>query len=270
MGISTSGYKREYTGDGSNTGPFSFPFYLGDSDDLKVSLDGVLQSGGFSTTGSGESWQVDFTTAPGSGVSILLRRETPRTQDSDYQQNDPIPAETVEGDFDYGIAIDQEIDGEKQNSIRFSLDEPSITDNQTVLAEVPASANSVIGFDTNGELTYFDLDTITNTVTNVVNTGEVDSINAQTGTSYTLVLGDKGAVVEMNNSSANTVTIPPFADVAFPVKTRLDITQIGTGTTTLAAGAGVTLNGLLNVRAQYHGITLYKRDTDEWVLIGGI
>ena len=95
-------------------------------------------------------------------------------------------------------------------------------------------------------------------------------INTQTGTAYTLVIGDTSAVVEMNNASANTLTIPPNSSVAFLVGTRIDITQYGAGTTTIAPGVGVTLRGLLDTALQYAGVSIYKRATDEWVVIGGV
>ena len=41
------------------------------------------------------------------------------------------------------------------------------------------------------------------------NLGESAGYNEQTGTSYTLVIGDKGKLVAMNNASANTLTVPP-------------------------------------------------------------
>jgi len=58
--------------------------------------------------------------------------------------------------------------------------------------------------------------------------------NLQTGTSYTLVLSDAGKIVEMNNGSANTLTIPANSSVAFPVDTRIDIIQYGAGATSVA------------------------------------
>lgn len=94
-------------------------------------------------------------------------------------------------------------------------------------------------------------------------------IYTNTTTSYTLAISDAGGIVEMNNASANTVTIPPNSNVAFPVGTRIDITQYGAGATSLVAGSGVTIRGKLNVVTQYSGITLYKRDTNEWVATGG-
>ena len=95
------------------------------------------------------------------------------------------------------------------------------------------------------------------------------TINTQTGTTYTLALVDAAGIVEMNNASANVLTVPPNSSVAFAIGTRMDITQYGAGATSIAAGAGVTLRGNLNVNAQYEGVSIYKRATDEWVITGG-
>ncbi|MFC2248554.1 carbohydrate-binding protein [Labrys portucalensis] len=103
--------------------------------------------------------------------------------------------------------------------------------------------------------------------------GEQVGINTQTGTAYTLALTDKGKIVEMNNAGANTLTIPANATVAFPVNSRIDLSQFGAGQTTIAADAGVTIRsagGKLKLTGQYSGATLYKRGTDEWVLIGDL
>tara|TARA_R110000868_G_scaffold29889_27_gene111172 strand:+ start:6914 stop:7564 length:651 start_codon:yes stop_codon:yes gene_type:complete len=101
----------------------------------------------------------------------------------------------------------------------------------------------------------------------------VTSINSQTGTSYTAVIGDDGAVVEMNNASANTFTVPPNADVAFEIGATIVVVQMGAGATTIAPGSGVTLlsvGSLLDISAQYAAVTLYKRDTDEWLVLGAV
>lgn len=97
--------------------------------------------------------------------------------------------------------------------------------------------------------------------------------NAQTGTTYTLVLTDAGKMVTMTNASANTLTVPPNSSVAFPVNTRLDIIQYGAGQTTIAAGAGVTIyssGAKLKLTGQYSGVSLWKKATDTWVLVGDI
>lgn len=97
--------------------------------------------------------------------------------------------------------------------------------------------------------------------------------NAQTGTTYTLVLTDAGKMVTMTNASSNTLTVPPNSSVAFPVNTRLDIIQYGAGQTTIAAGAGVTIyssGSKLKLTGQYSGASLWKKATDTWVLVGDI
>ena len=97
--------------------------------------------------------------------------------------------------------------------------------------------------------------------------------NAQTGTTYTLVLTDAGKMVTCSNASAITLTVPPNADVAFPTNTRIDLLQYGAGQVTVAAGSGVTIyskGSALKLSAQYAGATLWKKATNTWVLVGDI
>ena len=97
-------------------------------------------------------------------------------------------------------------------------------------------------------------------------------INAQTGTTYTTVLTDRDSMVELNNASAITVTVPPNSSVAYPVGTTIDLLQTGAGQVTVAAGSGVTLNGTpgLKLRTQWSSASLFKRATDTWVLLGDL
>jgi hypothetical protein len=106
-----------------------------------------------------------------------------------------------------------------------------------------------------------------------INSIEELNTNAQVGTTYTLALTDDGKVVEMNNASANTLTVPPNSSVAFPVGSQILVLQTGAGQTTLAAGAGVTVNskdGNLKLSAQWCAATLIKRATDSWVVVGDL
>ena len=70
----------------------------------------------------------------------------------------------------------------------------------------------------------------------------VHSINTQTGTSYTLAIGDANGLFDTDNGSANTVTVPPNSSVAFPVGTQVLVVQQGGGQTTIVAGSGVSLS----------------------------
>ena len=98
------------------------------------------------------------------------------------------------------------------------------------------------------------------------------STNAQTGTAYTLALSDNGKIIEMNNASANTLTIPLNATVAFATGTSITIIQTGAGQTTIAATSGATVNATpgLKLRAQWSSVTLIKRATDTWIAIGDL
>jgi len=68
--------------------------------------------------------------------------------------------------------------------------------------------------------------------------GGIAAINAQTGTTYTLVSGDLNDLVTLNNASAITLTVPPSV---FSANDVVNIAQLGAGQVTLAQGAGVTI-----------------------------
>lgn len=100
---------------------------------------------------------------------------------------------------------------------------------------------------------------------------QITGENAQTGTVYTLVLEDAARLVSMNNASANTLTVPTNATAAIPIGTKIMITQLGLGATTIAAAGGVTINNptsvALNINEQFGSRVLVKRGTNTWLLI---
>jgi hypothetical protein len=96
--------------------------------------------------------------------------------------------------------------------------------------------------------------------------------NRQTA-SYTLVLADANKLVEMNVATANTLTVPTNATVAFPIGTQILIAQYGAGAVTITAASGVTLrseSSKLKTNGQYSGATLVKIATDEWYAFGNL
>lgn len=105
--------------------------------------------------------------------------------------------------------------------------------------------------------------------------GKIADVTISTKTAnYTLVLTDKNKFIEMNLASANTVTIPTNASVAFPVGSQIHITQYGAGKTQIVAATPATTSirstpGVY-LRAQYSSATLIKRATDEWYLVGDL
>ena len=111
------------------------------------------------------------------------------------------------------------------------------------------------------------------TITNLaLKTDKLITTNRQTA-SYTLVIGDADKLVEINNASANNLTVPLNSSVAFSTGTQILLAQYGAGQTTIVATSGVTIrsNGAkLKLNAQYSGATLIKIDTNEWYLFGDI
>lgn len=98
------------------------------------------------------------------------------------------------------------------------------------------------------------------------------TLNAQTGTSYTLVAADAGKLVTLSNASAIALTVPLNSSVDFAIGTRIDLLQLGAGQVTVAGDGGVTVNTAagLKLRTQYSGATLEKIGTDTWVIFGDV
>ena len=99
------------------------------------------------------------------------------------------------------------------------------------------------------------------------------AINSQTGTTYTTVLTDDGKLITADNASSIALTIPPNSSVAYGIGTQINIMQLGAGTVTITAGAGVTLRSdgnKLKTNAQYAVATCCKIATDTWVVVGNL
>jgi Na+-translocating ferredoxin:NAD+ oxidoreductase RnfG subunit len=98
------------------------------------------------------------------------------------------------------------------------------------------------------------------------------TLNAQTGTTYTLVLSDAHKVVTLNNASPIALTVPTNASVAFSVGDQISLVQTGAGQVTVAGAGGVTVNSTpgLKLRAQWSGSTLLKTAENSWVLFGDL
>ena len=115
----------------------------------------------------------------------------------------------------------------------------------------------------------------TQTLTNKTLTAPVitQTINAQTGTSYTLVSTDANALVQLNNASAITLTLPPSV---FSVGQSVDIYQRGAGQVTFSQGSGVTIRSTgatstaPKLRAQYSAATAICIGVSEFLVVGDL
>ena len=95
------------------------------------------------------------------------------------------------------------------------------------------------------------------------------TLNAQTGTSYSLVAGDVNKLVTLSNASAVTVTVP---NGVFTTGQQINLQSIGTGQTTVASDGTTTITSTpgLKIRAQYSAATLICTGTNTFTLIGDL
>ena len=100
------------------------------------------------------------------------------------------------------------------------------------------------------------------------------TLNAQTGTTYSLVIADATyKLVTCSNATAITVTVPPSL---FAIGDTINVQQIGAGQVTFAQGAGVTITSTGAtatapiLRAQYSAATIICTASDNFTVIGDI
>jgi hypothetical protein len=102
---------------------------------------------------------------------------------------------------------------------------------------------------------------------------QAQTINAQTGTTYTLVAADAGKLVTLSNASPITLTLPQDSDATIAIGSYVDLATIGAGQVTTVAGTGATLrtSGLTaKTRAQYARFGVQKISANTWQLFGDL
>lgn len=99
------------------------------------------------------------------------------------------------------------------------------------------------------------------------------TINAQTGTTYTLASGDVGNLVTCSNASSITVTVPPSV---FTTGQVVNLQQIGAGQVTFAQGSGVTITSTgatasaPKCRVQYSAASIICTASNTFTIVGDI
>ena len=125
MTVSTITNKVSYTGNGIAVS-FAIPFPFLEREHLKVwQFLNNIQTQRTDWTVSGGN--MVFETAPANGARIIIMREVPLTQETDYRENEILPAETLERNFDKLTMQVQQLAEESGRSVKtgmFSATEP--------------------------------------------------------------------------------------------------------------------------------------------------
>jgi len=141
----------------------------------------------------------------------------------------------------------------------------------TTTLTLPAATDTLVGKATTDTLTNKTLTSPTLNTPTINDARQNLTLNAQTGTTYTLVLTDNGRLVTLSNAAAITLTVPLNSSVAFATGAVVNIQQIGAGQVTVVGASGVTVTGTgTKLTSQYSAASLIKTGTDSWTLIGDL
>jgi len=211
-------------------------------------------------------------------VQYNLQNQTIMYFASSTARNTALSGVVVEGMFSYLADTNafEYYDGAAWQSVSNPGDITEVTAG-TGLTGGGSSGAVTLSIDTGTTVDLTTAQTLTNkTLTSpLINLG----INANTATTYTFVLADNGKLVTSNNASAQTLSIPTNASVAYPVGTQINVAWItGAGqptinavtsgtTTVLSTGATSTAPKLRVVNSVASCI---KIATDTWLVTGDI
>jgi len=160
MTISSTNVTNSFSGNGSTTA-FTYTFPINSTSEITVIERSATGTETTKTEGVGSTnyaivdngaagGTVTMVTAPATGTTLLLRRNTGLTQGTDYIANDPFPAETHEDALDKLQMQSQEIQEEVDRSLKISRTNTMSSTEFTTSATDRAS--KVLAFDSSGEL----------------------------------------------------------------------------------------------------------------------
>ena len=149
MTVSTTESRIGYNGNGATT-VFAFPYRFLTNTDLVVTLvradtTQVVQTlnTDYTVTGAGDDagGTVTMVVPPATGQQLILVRDMPLTQETDYISGDPFPAETHERALDKLTMISQRLESLISRSIRLSDADLLVT---STILPAPSPGSSLI------------------------------------------------------------------------------------------------------------------------------
>ena len=272
MTVSSTNTKNSYSGNGSTT-VFAYTFKIFDDDDITVILRTDATGGetvqtkttDYTVSGVGNAGggNITFGTAPASGITVVLIRETALTQSTDYTPNDPFPAASHEDALDRLTLIVQDQQENLDRSIKVSRTNTITSPEFTVGAT--DRANRIFAFDSNGDLsvtqeigTYQGTDATTTTspyserdIIKSTTAGQLNNVYICTSVSvagdlltdtdhFELLIDAVSAATSATNAAASAVTAEGHADDAETAQAAAEAAQGAAETAQTAAETAET------------------------------
>jgi hypothetical protein len=164
MTISTTTRTKQYNGDNSTT-VFAYDFNIQADSEIEVYLGTPVGApttwtkktltthytvSGAGTAGGGNITFTSGNTPPSGTGNVFIRRVTAKTQTSDYVENDPFSADTVEGNLDKLTQVTQDMQEEIDRCFKLGTIVPDVgvTEASSVVAD---RANKLFAFDASGD-----------------------------------------------------------------------------------------------------------------------
>jgi hypothetical protein len=261
MTVSTSTSTANYTANGSTT-TFAYPFKIFADSDLVVILRntatgvGTVQvlNSAYTVTGAGNvaGGNVVFGTAPASGNTILIRRQLPLTQETDFVPNDPFPAEAHENALDKLTMLVQQSSVDVNDAIVFPASDSGLGLNN-VLPSVTERRAKLIQFTNDGSVDVIapaDLGTAIIGANYAVDTftgsgaTTIYALSAAPGSTNNTAVYIDGVYQSKSNYSVSGSTLT--FSTAPPLNSAIEIVvgdAIPAGAATTAAGVSYTQGG---------------------------
>ena len=216
MTISTITRTKQYNGNNSTT-VFAYDFNIQADSELEVYLGTPVGApttwtkktltSDYTISGAGVAGggNVTFGSAPPTGVgNVFIRRVTAKTQASDYVENDPFTAATLENNLDHLTQITQDMQEEIDRCFKLGSVVPDAgeTEASSVVAD---RKNKLFAFDASGDFSV---------------TSEIGNVQGNWAASTAYVLRD--IVKDTNNNNIYICIVAHTSSGAVPISTNTD------------------------------------------------
>ena len=213
MTISTTTTKNSYSGNNSTT-EFAYTFPINSTSEITVIERSATGTETVKSEGSGSTnysisdngaagGTVTMVTAPATGTTLVILRNTDLTQSTDLVANDPFPAETNEAAFDKLQMQIQEVQEELDRSIKLSRTNTMTSTDFTTSATDRAS--KILAFDSSGEISV---------------TQELGTVKGNWAASTAYVIRD--IVKDTNNNNIYICLTAHTSSGSVPISTNTD------------------------------------------------